>query len=258
VKFLSVLVLGLVMIGCRATDQAAQKKLLEGKQALDQKQFDTAISKADAVLQSQSDKVSSAGAYYLRGRAQWQRPKETQAAWTEDLQQAKVNYNRALQLAPPPALEGYIRVSLASVLFHEGDYAAAFEEYSRSYDKVREPEIKSGILFRIGVCQQRLGRFEHADKTFAMLQQQFPGSYEAPRARERQGVRGFTLQLATFGSLKGADAAVAELRNQGVMAVKSTDPRGLTMVRVAPLSYQDAVALKQRFAGKYPDAIIIP
>lgn len=257
-KYLSVLVLCLVMLGCRSTDQRAQRELLEGKRALDQKQFDAAISRADAVLQARVDNVSTAGAYYLKGRALWQKPKANQAEWDSDLYQARVNYESALRHAPPAALEGYIRVSLASVYFAQNDHEKAFEEYSRAYDKVAEPEIKSGILYRIGVIQQRLNRFDHADKTFAQLQAHFPGSYEAPRARERQGIRGFTVQLATYKNQKTADEAVAELRKQGVMASKTTDVRGLAIIRVTPVTWNDAVAIKNRFAATYPDAVILP
>jgi tetratricopeptide (TPR) repeat protein len=258
VKFIPLFLVAALIVGCQATDQASQKKLLEGKQALDQKQFDTAISRADAVLQAKADNVSTAGAYYLRGRALWQRPKANQAAWEDDLQQAKVNYNRALELAPPAGLDGYIRVSLASVYFAQNDFANAYDQYSKAYDKLSEPEIKSGVLYRIGVCQQRLGHYDDADKVLGMLLNQFPSSYEAPRARERMGIRGFTVQLATFHSLKTADEAVQELKKQGVNATRSSDPRSNTVVKVGPVSYNEAVGIKARFASKYPDAIILP
>ena len=126
-------------------------------------------------------------------------------------------------------------------------------------DQLDKPETKSWVLYRIGLCQQRLGRFADADKTFAAVQQGYPNSVPAQRAAERQGARSFYVQVGTFSSPAGADKTVAALRAQGTMPEKTVDAKGRHIVRVGPLaSFQQAQSVKQRLAGSYPDAMIIP
>ena len=252
------LALSLAVAGC-AQDQVTQKKLENSKSALEAKQFDSSIANADAVIARQTTGSDAAAAYYLKGRSIEQREKDNPSASASDLEMAKVNYNRALQLAPNKKLEGYIRTSLANVDYFQDNYSEAFEQWSKAYDLLAEPDLKAWTLYRIGLSQQRLGRFEQADKSFIQVQNQFPGTEQASRSRERQGVRNFQVQLATFTNPKSADAAVAELKQQGVNPTRSTDARGLTIIRVGPVNtYAEAKQLKARFADKYADAIILP
>ena len=118
---------------------------------------------------------------------------------------------------------------------------------------------KSYALYRIGICQQRLGRFDHADQTFAMVQQQFPNSEAAAKAKQHQGARGFTVQLATFSSSNNAEAAAANLRREGAIPARAVDAQGHSVVSVGPFQdYSQAQAARARFASVYPDALIVP
>jgi cell division septation protein DedD len=111
----------------------------------------------------------------------------------------------------------------------------------------------------MGLCQQRLGQFQQADQTFAMVQQQHPGSTPAQRAKEHVGVRSFFVQLVTFKTAASADKAVAALRREGVEPARIENDQGFQQIRVGPVqSYAQAVSLKTRFADRYPDAIIVP
>lgn len=255
----SLLVLTAVALAGCASDQATQKKLVDGKLAIEQNKFDSALTTADTVVNSDASRGDKAAGYYLHGRAIEQRVKADPAAAQNDLALARTDYNRALQLAPPKKLEGYIRASLANVDYFQDDYNGALEQWSAAYNLLSEPDLKAWTLYRIGLSQQRMGRFEQADKTFLQVQNTFPGTEQASRAHERHGIRGFQVQLATYTNVKSAEAAVAELKKQGVVPTKTTDARGLSIVRVGPMmSYAEAMQVKQRFAGKYPDAIILP
>jgi len=255
------LTLASVLIGLSGcvTDQATQKKLEDGKVALERNQFDTALANADAVVKSDASKGDIAAGHYLHGRALEQRPKSDPAAAAGDLQLAKTDYNRALQLGPSKKLEGYIRASLANVCYFQDDYATAFEQWSTAYDLLAELDLKAWTLYRIGLSQQRMGRFAQADRSFMQVQSLYPNTEQANRSKEKQGATNFQVQLATFNNPKSADSAIAELKQQGVNATKTTDVRGLTIVRVGPAAtYAEAMQIKQRFAAKYADSIILP
>ena len=91
------------------------------------------------------------------------------------------------------------------------------------------------------------------------MQQEFPNTVPAQRAREHQGARGFTVQFATFANAATAQSAMDSLRRDGVAPTAAPDAQGRTVVRVGPLnSFQQANMLKQRYAASYPDALILP
>jgi cell division septation protein DedD len=124
---------------------------------------------------------------------------------------------------------------------------------------LKNPETKSWVLYRTGLCHQRLGQFDQADKTFADVQQKYPNTVPAQRAREHAGARGFMLQLATFASPSTAQNTMESLRRDGVNPTAAADGRGRTVVRIGPLSsYQQALTLKQRYQDRFADALILP
>lgn len=244
--------------GCESNTKSTSS-LTTGYQALDSRQYDAAIATADEQLARAPKGPGSAEALYLRGRALEQRPAATADEARRSLQAAQSSYLEALNHSPATRLETYIRTSLANVQYFQDDYSEALRGWSAVYPKLDDPAIKSWVLYRIGLCQQRLGQFDLADKSFADVQKEYPNTIPAQRAREHQGARNFTVQLATFAKAATAQTAMDALRREGVMPSAATDPQGRTVVRVGPFSsYQQAAALKQRLAGRYPDALVLP
>jgi len=132
-------------------------------------------------------------------------------------------------------------------------------EWTTAYDSLDDDNIKAWVLYRVGLCRQRMGQFSDADQVLAAVQERYPSTIPAQRAKEKMGARNFSVQLATFADGSTADAAIGALRKEGVAATRQPDPKGRAVVFAGPVqSYQQAVALKARFAGKYPDAIIVP
>ena len=245
--------------GCANDAAKSKENLTAGYAALDAKQYDEAINRADEQLKKHPTGAGSAEARYLKGRALEQKPVTTQRDARANLQTARSSYAQALSQSPPAKLQGYIRTSSGNCAYFMDDYAAALSDWTAAYEKLDDPEVKSWVLYRIGLCRQRMGQFDQADQAFAKVQQDYRGTVPAQRAREHQGARGFTLQFATFANPATADSAVNTLRREGVLSTKATDPQGRTVIRVGPLpSYQQALGLKERYASQYPDAMILP
>jgi len=247
--------------GCTDNKPSPQQstQLSSGFKALDEQQSALAIDRADEYLRQQPHGPGSAEALYLKGRGYEQKaaadPKEIQ----RNLSEARTAYQEALMQQPSPKTEGYIRASLSNVAFFEDDYSTALSEASRAYSLVDTPEIQSMLLYRMGVSQQRLSRFTEADRTFEQVQQRYPNSAIAERAREHQGQRNFFVQLATFNTPAGADKAMDSLKNSGIVVSKRSDKAGHTLVDAGPFStYESARDAKTRFAAQYPDALIVP
>ncbi|MEO6435243.1 MAG: SPOR domain-containing protein [Tepidisphaeraceae bacterium] len=268
------LVLSAGLAGCKAkgdpafsgsgkpkSKQDTRLLLGEGYRALEQKEFNQAISKADQILSSYSQREGSAEALYLKGRSF---EGKNAAGVTADeakanLQSAREAYIAALQKNPSQPLQSYLQASLGNVAYFQDDYSTALGQFRAAQDKIESPDLKGWLLYRVGLCQQRVGQFDEADKTFAEVAKVYPDTEPARRAREHAGARAFHVQFATFASAQSAQAAATQLRAQGLPATTVPGPQGRAFLRVGPVSsYAQAQYYKTRFAEKYPDALIVP
>jgi TolA-binding protein len=249
----------LALWGC-ANDAATKQNLNSGYTALEAKQYDEALSRADEHLRQHPTGAGSAEAFYLRGAALQQKSVSSDQAAQVNLQAARDAYQQALLHHPSATLESRIHAGLGNCAYFLNDYATAISEWTTAYDKLDDQTARAWVLYRVGVSRQRLGQFDLADQILAMVQQQYPNTVPAQRAREHQGARGFTVQLATFANPASADGAANTLRREGVLTTKQYDPtQKATVVRAGPLpSYQQALSVKQRYAAQYPDALILP
>ena len=248
----------MLSFGCGA-DPAEKQNLSAGYTALDTRQYDEAIQRADQQLQDHKDDEGTAEALYLKGRAYEQRAKPQGPAAGNDLATAAGLYQQALTLSPAPKLEGYIHTSLGNVLYWRDDYAGALQQFSSAYDLLETPDLKSFVLYRAGICQQRMGRFDLADQSFAAVQSRFPASDAARRAHDHLGFHNFTVRLATFRTFQDTQNAVAMLRKEGTMPQRTTDSQGHSIISLGPVqTYAQAESLKTRFSLQYPDAVIVP
>lgn len=246
------------MSGCAAPG-GGRETLNTGYQALQQKRYDEAMAKADAYLQQTPQGPGAAEAMYLRGRVMEDRPKSDPPAAARDLNEAKSIYHRALGLAPSPPLEALIEAGIGNIAYSREDYKTGIEHFGKAYPNLEKPQDQAWALYRIGLCQQRLGYFTEADRTFAAVQKRYPETEQSRRAGDHQGARQFFLQIGVFSNAANAEKALAGLRKNGVAAVRLVDSGGRHLVRVGPVqTYPQARELKTKLAGQYPDAMIVP
>jgi tetratricopeptide (TPR) repeat protein len=204
-------------------------------------------------------RAETAEELYTRGRAIEDKTAGDAREAQSNLKDARELYVQALEAKPGAALEAYIRSGLANTSFFLDDYNKAIEEWTAAFPRLPEGELKAWALYRIGLSQQRLGKFEQADKTLARVQQEYKDSVPARRAKEKQGARSFYVQLAVFASTPTAEAAAAELRKQGMTPVMSNDSKGNRVMKLGPYAtYTEARGVKGKMGEKYPDALIAP
>ena len=258
-----VALIALAICGC-AADQAAQENLDAGfasiSAAPQNDELSDALSRADVQIGKEPAGKNTAKALYLRGRALEQRVKQSPAQATADFGAARQAYLDALQRNPREPLEHYIRASLANVCYWQDDYTTAQQQWTAVAGKFDDESTNAFVLYRIGLCQQRLGNFTAADQTFAKVQQTYPNLLEVvQRAKNHAGFHFFAVQLATFANQQTADATVTQLIREGVNPKRITDPRGAHVVTIGPCSnYAQAQQLKARYLARFPDAVIVP
>jgi TolA-binding protein len=245
-------------LGC--ANQKDTQNLQEGFQALDFKNYERAITAADDYLAKHPTGDGAAEAAYLRGRAFEQRVKVSEAEATANLREAKASYEKALTLMPSKQLEGFVRASLGNVSYWLNDFGAAEVNWRDAYEKLEPGDLRVWVLYRTGLSQQRLGKWEAADETFAQVEREYPGSEPAARSAAHRGARAFYVQVAAFSSPQPAEKLAQTLRSQGYPAGRyEKKEKGLQLVMAGPLKrYEEAVAMKNRLGGIYRDAVIVP
>jgi TolA-binding protein len=249
--------------GCAANNPPPRESLQAAYRELENPtpNYATMIGAADAYLAGQPAGPDAADALYLHGRALEEKGQRDGSSPQKDFSDAAAYYTQAMNKSPRPALEGLIRTGLGNVYYFQDRYANAANELASAVDKLQRDNDKAWALYRIGLCQQRLGQWDAADATFAGVQHAYPTSEQAKRAREHQGARSFWVQVATYASAQQADGAVTDLKKQGLPAQRFAEVGGqnLQLVRVGPFpSYDSAHQTKERVWAKYQTAMIVP
>ncbi len=215
--------------GCVSDQQ--KETLNSSRKALETRQPDTAIAHADQFLRKTPRGLGAAEALYLRGRGYEERVAGNSLNAAANLQAARTSYIQALTQSPSPVLDAYIRCSLANVAYFQDDYTTAIEQWATAYPKLDRTELKGWALYRLGVSQQRLGRFFDADRTFQTVRDRFPDSMPAQRAAQHQGVHAFYVQFAAFDNASGARLAGNILRKLGISPTQSVNSAGRHILR---------------------------
>lgn len=248
--------------GC-ANDNTTKENLTAGFSSLSNPshddEFADALSRADAQIAKDPQGKGSPEAYYLRGRALEQRVKHSQQQSDSDLAAARVAYIDAINRHPNNDLEQYIRISLGNICYWQDDYATALQQWTTVQGKMKDETLNAFALYRMGLCEQRLGNFSGADNTFDDVQKKYPTSDAALRAKSHTGFKYFAVQLATFANAKTADQTAKSLSREIPSAQHVVDARGQHVVTVGHANnYAQALQIKSHFASRYPDAVIVP
>lgn len=231
-----------------------QDSLDAGQVALGGNRYEAAIARANEALEI----APSAQAYYIRARAEEDRPKPDNNIAEADLQKAKSDYQAAIDLHPEAALAARCRVGLANFAFAHEDYAGAVAQWSGAVNGLDQPQWRALALFQMGQAQQRLGQFETADKTFQRIRDEYPDQDVAGRAQALQNVRGFYLQMGIFTNIDDAETAVKKALAAGVTCRQASD-QGLIAVRGGPYpNYAEARKAQAAVAGVFANAVIKP
>jgi tetratricopeptide (TPR) repeat protein len=246
----------LLLAGCPASNRGIE----QANESFNRRDYARTIELTQALEADANARAEDkAAALYLRGRAHEEMPAANDAEKLQNLAAARRAYVEALSHAPSKGLEGRIRSGVANVAYHQEDYNTAMQQWTAAYELTDLPDQKPWILYRIGLSQQRLGQFDLADRTFAQVQQQYAGSEPANRAREKQGVRQFFVQVGVYGHSSSAQRTIDILKRLGQPALQSKDPQGRTVISTGPApTWAAARSLQQRIAPQFPDAVIVP
>ena len=255
-----------LLVGCASNQTVENKQVLHaGYESLNQQDYDAAMARSQEFLENNPyGGPGTPEALYLQGRVYEQHAITADAAHNDaqahaDLQDARTTYEHALTLNPAPKLAALLHAGVANTAYFQEDYFTAMREWSAAYPGLTQPDARAWVLYRLGLSQQRLGRYAEADRSFAQVRADYPRSEPAQRAAAHLGARAFYVQIGSYADARNADAVVAGLRGQGFAVEKRIEPSGHQAIRVGPVNnYEQAKALRARLLAAYPGAIIEP
>jgi tetratricopeptide (TPR) repeat protein len=252
----SVVLLALALSGCAAQLTASERTLLEsGEDAYRQKNYPTAISTLSQFLRDVKGKPEVTRALYLRGSSYALAGKRGDAL--TDLQ-------RCIDTPGDPEAVWRAYVVLGTLHFEDGRWEPALRALNAAEKRIPDAPPKDAVLFRQGVCRERLGRWAEAREAFAELKRAFPGSDYAAQADRRLtlGASHYSVQCGVFGEQKNAESLAARLTRQGMAAGVRREQRNRRPAYIVLVgqfaSYEEAKRGLSDVKRAVPDAVIWP
>ena len=129
---------------------------------------------------------------------------------------AKKDFRRGATLYGRELTQVYSAVALANMEFEEGGDATAVHLYRQALDHPVKGLPVDGVLYRLGVSLQRLGRWREADEVLARLISAHGGSAWVGAARRRFQATHFTIQVGAFADPRNARALGEKVGSEGL------------------------------------------
>lgn len=253
---LHVAALGL-LTGCASGLTAQQQRwLAEGRQLYEDKRYSGAIVELSKLLREQPDDPAVARAYYLRGMSHAQMGNRVEAY--RDL-------NAAVDSGADATATREAYVVLGTLHFEDrawADAAAALREAANRYPSTPPKDV---ILYRLGLCYERLSRWGESRGPFAEIVKHFPDSNFADAAARRLRVQPehYAVQVGAFYERENAETLRFQLERDGLTAWLRTEPRNRQTMYVVLVgrfaSYDQALGQLAMIQREFvPDAVLWP
>ena len=185
----------------RITEQG-KRQLRAAAKLIEEKSYAVAIDELNQFLKSYPASHEVCEAYYLLGLSR---------VYSDQLDQARDDFESALATADMPILGYYARISLANLAFEQRDYSTAVKFYGSYFDKLPRRAPFQLAYYRYGQALQAVGQWKQADVQFARILYLFPKDQIVPSTQELFGQTHYAIELGRFSSFELADQQRQEL-----------------------------------------------
>jgi len=228
-----------------------------GKDCYARKDYARAVESLGRFLIEVREGREAAEALYIRGMSNAQLGRR---------QMAYVDLRTCAQVAagrPDMAAQAY--VVLGTLHFEDEQWGAAAQSYRAAADRLQNTPPKDHVLFRLGICRERLGQWRLALGHYAELTRLFSsGQYVKPALR-RLDLRAdyFAVQCGAFRTQTNARNLVTDLTRKGLNVNIREETRGRTPLYVVLAgryeNYDDARGQLEMIKKNFvPDALLWP
>ena len=244
-----------LLAGCSQLTAPQQEMLDAGIKAHQQQNYTASVERLTAFLSEVKGKPESSRAAYVRGMSYASLNKRAEAY--ADLQLA------TQPPADPDAVWRAYKV-LSDLRFEDGNYEAALRMAAAAVGGMPNAPPKDAMLYRQGVCYERLGRWDDARRPFQLVSEQFPDTTygRAGQRRLALNARHFAIQCGSFANVRNADALRSRLAQAGFPTYTRQEPRGATTVNVVLVgrytSFNEALSQLTAVRRHVSDAVLWP
>lgn len=241
--------------GCNTLSDQQQLTLTQGEQAFRNKDYAGATRQLSTFLAESKDRPEAARALYVRGMAY---------ALSGHRAEAYTDLRAAARASTDPQLTWQPAAVLGILFFEDENWDAAAQLLSAATTRMPAAAPMDALLFRTGVCYERMGRWAAAQTPFRRIVSQFPGGPYAANAERRVQLQAdhFAIQCGVYSRSENANELVATLRQSGLSPSVSVEQRRGTPCYVVLegryASYQQANQALARIRGSVPDAVLWP
>jgi tetratricopeptide (TPR) repeat protein len=219
-------VLLLMLTGCANRLTAQQKTwLAEGQERYEHEDYAQAIDKLNRFLGEVREGPEYAQALYLRGMSNAKAGRRAQAY--ADLHSC---------VAIPSDAEAVWRayVVLGTLYFEDRQWEPAAQSLRAAAERMSAEPPKDAVLYRLGLCYERTGRWPEARALYAEVAGSYPGGGYAQGAWRRWQLNAdyFAVQCGVFRVEDNAETLRANLKRKGLEAYVSRAVQGHTTLYV--------------------------
>lgn len=244
-----------LLSGCSQLTASQQATLEAGIKAHQQQNYTASVERLTAFLAEVKGKPESSRAAYVRGMSYAALNKRPEAF--ADLRLA------TQPPADPDAVWRAYKV-LSDLHFEDGNYDAALRMAAAAVGGMPNKPPRDAMLYRQGVCYERLGRWDDSRRPFQQVAEQFPDTTygRAGKRRLTLNARHFAVQCGSFANIRNADALRTRLAQAGFQTYTRQEPRGATTVNVVLVgrytSFNEALSQLTAVRRHVSDAVLWP
>lgn len=252
---IALLLVPLVFAGCAENTTQPTLLLAQGERAFNNQQYASANAKLTAYLNRAPDGPDAPRALYVRAMA---------AALLGKRDAAYEDLERAIYASPDLDISWRIHAVTGIMRFEDQAWEDAARSLYRAVERMPSTPPMDALLYRLGLCYERTGRWQAAQEPFRQIVARFPTGRYADHARRRIALQAdhFAVQAGVFRDSDGAERLVAELRADGLDAYIRHQPRGGDSYNVVLVgrygTYESAYETLRRVRGYVENAQIWP
>ncbi|MFH1746998.1 MAG: tetratricopeptide repeat protein [Planctomycetota bacterium] len=244
-----------VLAGCNQPTDQQRMWLAEGERAYKQQHYEQAVQQLSQFVNAAPQRPEVGRALYVRALAQ---------AHQNERSQARSDLERCVRSTDDPDVRWRAYAVLGTLDYEDGQWATAGRVYAAAIaDAPREPPTDV-MLFRLGVCCERSGRWDDARGPYQRLLVEYPESKLRDSAQRRLDINAdhFAIQCGLFSSSENAENMMHDLERNGMVPRIRRETRNRAIYHVVLVgrygSYEEALRDLARVKGYVPKAVIWP
>ncbi|MBI5864374.1 MAG: SPOR domain-containing protein [Planctomycetes bacterium] len=244
-----------ILGGCSQLTESQRGLLDAGLTAYEKQDYSKSVDRLTAFLSEVKAQPERSRAAYVRGMSQIKLNRRSEAY-------ADLRLATDAPADPDSIWRAY--VMLSTLHFEDGRYDAALRMAVAAVGRMPNDGPKDAMLYRQGVCYERLARWEDSRRPFQQAAENNPGSVWGQAARRRVALkpRHFAVQCGAFADPKNAASLRARLAAAGFDTYVRQEQRGSTMSNLVLVgrysSFGEALTQLTAVRRHVSDAVLWP